>query len=170
MGDCSPTPRYGTHYVGLRNRISILSESYSYSLFKDRVVASRGFVKSILEYAAENKDKVRKVLSVARVERPRYRIRQKPPPVGRPHQILGFVEEQKDGRRVATKEPTTYELLYWGGTEPTPQGAGHLPICFPAACTAMVKNLQQHGVQVDERAKTSISTWRPTALKNRTRH
>src|SRR5947209_7529325 len=44
-----PTPRYGTHYAGLRNRVSILSESYSYAPFKDRVLASKAFVKNILQ-------------------------------------------------------------------------------------------------------------------------
>src|SRR5262249_30161884 len=38
------TPRYGIVYVGLRDRIAILSESYSYAPYRDRVMASRGFV------------------------------------------------------------------------------------------------------------------------------
>ena len=42
------TPRYGTQYVGLRNRIAILSESYIYAPFKDRVLASRDFVRTML--------------------------------------------------------------------------------------------------------------------------
>ena len=51
-----PTPRYGIHYVCLRNRIAILSESYTYAPFKDRVLGTRAFVKAICEHAAENKD------------------------------------------------------------------------------------------------------------------
>lgn len=146
-----PTPRYGTHYVGLRNRISILSESYSYAPFKDRVLASRGFVKSILEYTAENKEKIRKLLSAARESPPEQLVlRQKPAPVGRPQQLLGFVEEQKDGRRVATKGPKTYEVTYWGGSEPTLSVRRPFAYLFPAECAEVVKNLQQHGVQVEE--------------------
>src|SRR5262245_2031930 len=61
-----PNPRVGIQYVGLRNRVAILSESYSYAPFKERVRASRGFVKSILEYAAENREKLAKLLSEAR--------------------------------------------------------------------------------------------------------
>ncbi len=41
-------PRYSTHYVGMRCRIGILSESYAYASFKDRVIAGREFVRSIL--------------------------------------------------------------------------------------------------------------------------
>ncbi|MDD8012813.1 MAG: M14 family metallopeptidase [Acidobacteriota bacterium] len=46
--------RYGSNYVGLRNRFSILDENYSYADFKTRVLASRSFVTSILEYTAKN--------------------------------------------------------------------------------------------------------------------
>jgi dipeptidyl aminopeptidase/acylaminoacyl peptidase len=62
----SPTPRYGTHYIGLRNRIAVLSESYSYAPYKERVLASKAFVQSIFEFAAENKDKIRQLIGPTR--------------------------------------------------------------------------------------------------------
>ena len=40
-------PRYGTHYFGLRNGIGILSESYTYAPFHDRIRATHDFVRSI---------------------------------------------------------------------------------------------------------------------------
>ncbi|HEX7501792.1 MAG TPA: M14 family metallopeptidase [Acidobacteriota bacterium] len=46
--------RYGSNYVGLRNRFSILDENYSYADFKTRVLASRAFVASVLAYTAKN--------------------------------------------------------------------------------------------------------------------
>lgn len=45
-----PFGRYCTNYVGLRNRIGILSEATTYISFKDRVVATDRFVTSTLEY------------------------------------------------------------------------------------------------------------------------
>jgi hypothetical protein len=42
---------YGTNYVGLRNRLTILDENYSYADFKTRVLASFAFVRAILEYS-----------------------------------------------------------------------------------------------------------------------
>ena len=36
--------RYGTTYVGLRNRLSVLSEAYSHAPYKTRVLATRDFV------------------------------------------------------------------------------------------------------------------------------
>ncbi|MHC4627184.1 MAG: M14 family metallopeptidase, partial [Planctomycetota bacterium] len=47
-----PDPRYATNYVGLRNRISILSEAMSYLSFKDRVTATYHFVNTILDQVA----------------------------------------------------------------------------------------------------------------------
>ena len=41
--------RYGTNYIGLRNRFSILSESYSHADFSTRVLTTRAFVSSILD-------------------------------------------------------------------------------------------------------------------------
>jgi hypothetical protein len=46
--------RYGSNYVGLRNRFSILDENYSYADFRTRVLAARAFVASILAYTARN--------------------------------------------------------------------------------------------------------------------
>ncbi len=46
--------RYGSNYVGLRNRFSVLDENYSYADFRTRVIASRAFVASILAYTARN--------------------------------------------------------------------------------------------------------------------
>jgi hypothetical protein len=46
--------RYGSNYVGLRNRFSILDENYSYADFRTRVLASRAFVAQVLAFAAGN--------------------------------------------------------------------------------------------------------------------
>ena len=46
--------RYGSNYVGLRNRFSVLDENYSYADFKTRVLSSRAFVLSILAFTAKN--------------------------------------------------------------------------------------------------------------------
>lgn len=47
-------PRYLTNYVGLRNRIGILSEAYSYSTFEERIVATLRFVEETVDYAYRN--------------------------------------------------------------------------------------------------------------------
>jgi hypothetical protein len=45
-------PRFGTNYVGLRGRVSILVEGYSHDPFDRRVATMYAFVQEILSYAA----------------------------------------------------------------------------------------------------------------------
>lgn len=47
-------PRFGTNYAGLRNRVGILSEAYSYLDFRGRVEVTLAFVEGILAYAHQN--------------------------------------------------------------------------------------------------------------------
>jgi murein tripeptide amidase MpaA len=49
----SPQPRYGTNYYGLHNRLTLLSESYSYVAYKDRIASTYDFVMSTLAFCAE---------------------------------------------------------------------------------------------------------------------
>jgi len=46
-------PRIGQNYVGLRNRLAILSEAYSYLDFRGRIAATEAFVEEILRYVAD---------------------------------------------------------------------------------------------------------------------
>jgi len=58
-------PRFGTNYVGLRNRFSILSEAYSYLPFQERVDVTHDFVLEILTYAAEHAGELRAACDAA---------------------------------------------------------------------------------------------------------
>jgi hypothetical protein len=51
-------PRFGTNYVGLRGRVSILSEAYSHDPFARRVAATRAFVQEVLSLVAERRAEV----------------------------------------------------------------------------------------------------------------
>lgn len=51
-------PRIGQNYIGLRNRLTILSEAYSYLTFKRRVEVTEAFVEEIFKYAAANANEI----------------------------------------------------------------------------------------------------------------
>jgi len=51
-------PRFGNNYIGLRNRIAILSEAYSYLDFRARVDVTDKFVRAILQYVATHASEV----------------------------------------------------------------------------------------------------------------
>jgi len=52
-------PRFNNNYLGIRNRLAILSEAYAYLTFEDRVEATRVFVEEILGFAQRNAAVVR---------------------------------------------------------------------------------------------------------------
>ena len=58
-------PRFNNNYLGLRNRIAILSEAYSYASFEERVLATLYFVEEILDYVHEHADEVRSIVAEA---------------------------------------------------------------------------------------------------------
>jgi hypothetical protein len=154
------TPRYGTLYVGLRNRIGILSESYSYAPYRDRIFGTRDFVRSILEYVAENEPEVAKLLRAARErtiragENPRANdlvaVRQKAMPLDRPATLLGFVEEEKNGKHIATDTPHEYQVQYMGRCEPTLSVKRPYAYLLPASHKIVIENLRRHGIELEE--------------------
>jgi dipeptidyl-peptidase 4 len=148
-------PRYGTQYVGLRQRISILCESYNYSPFKERVLASRDFVLSCLEYAAENRDALSKALADAArppdlKNKPTVALRHKLVAFDKPVTVLGYVEEQKDGKTVRTDKTQDYSVEHLGRTEATLSVARPYAYLFPATHADVVENVQRHGIEVEE--------------------
>ncbi|MGI9625666.1 MAG: M14 family metallopeptidase [Longimicrobiales bacterium] len=58
-------PRFNNNYVGLRNRVAILSEAYSYLTFEDRVFSTLYFVEEILDYANGHSAEIRAAVETA---------------------------------------------------------------------------------------------------------
>lgn len=61
-------PRYTQTYFGLRNRIGILSETYSYASFEDRIKSNYWFLEEIINFAAQNGERIRQVTAAADAE------------------------------------------------------------------------------------------------------
>jgi hypothetical protein len=57
--------RYLTNYVGLRNRIGILSEAYSYSTFDERILATLRFVEEVVYDAHRHASRIADVIEQA---------------------------------------------------------------------------------------------------------
>lgn len=58
-------PRYVSNYIGLRNRLSILDENYSYADFKTRVYGCYNFLLAILDYCYSRRDEIQQLLCSA---------------------------------------------------------------------------------------------------------
>jgi dipeptidyl aminopeptidase/acylaminoacyl peptidase len=142
-------PRYGIVYVGTRGRIALLAESYSYAPFRDRVMVSLSFARSCLEYSVEHKDEIKKLLKDDKPPE-KVGIRGKAVALGDKWTVLGFEEEEKDGKRVVTDKPKDYSLQFIGKVEPALTVAPPYAYLFPPTYTQAVEVLQRHGLIVEE--------------------
>lgn len=57
--------RFNNNYVGIRNRVAILSEAYSYATFEDRIKATKYFVDEILAYARVHAGEIKRLVQQA---------------------------------------------------------------------------------------------------------
>ena len=152
------TPRFGTTYVGLRNRMSILSEAYSYSPYKTRVLATRDFANLSLQWSVLHRDELRKTLDQARQttidagNHPRVddlvpiRSRARAFP-GKIH-ALGYVEAVRDGKNVATAQARDYEVDLVQDFEPTVSVPRPRSYLIPPGHPQVIANLKAHGIVV----------------------
>lgn len=155
-----PTPRYSTHLIGMRNRIGILSESYSYATFKERVRGSKVFVETIFAQAAERKDEIQKLLKAADAktlemakkpgEAPPLALDFKDVVLGGKRIIPGFIEEKQNGRNAPTDKPWEYEVEYLGASEVTKSTPRAYAYLFPKAYADAAQTLQRQGIEVEE--------------------
>lgn len=58
-------PRFNNNYVGLRNRVALLSEAYSYASFEDRIRVTLRFVEESLDHVYRNAGAVRRLVESA---------------------------------------------------------------------------------------------------------
>jgi dipeptidyl-peptidase 4 len=144
-----PIPRFGIQWAALRNRIALLSESYTYAPFKDRVLAGKAYCGGIFRYVAAHSAEVKKLLANAEKLRERVPLRTKTVPLGE-RTALGFVEEMKGGKRVPTKETKEYKLTLLTGVEATEIVQRPFAYLLPASFKSAVETLQRQGIAVEE--------------------
>jgi hypothetical protein len=161
-----PRPRFGNNYVGLRNRIAILSEAYSYLDFAGRVKATEAFVEEIMRFVAANSGEIRSVVSRADADwvgsgsaadaGVGFELR----PLATPVDILvGAVEKKvnpRSGKLMTTMveaEPTPARMIDYGVFAAT--RSRRVPreyIVLPSADglhDRIARKLQDHGIRVD---------------------
>ncbi|MBI4617401.1 MAG: DPP IV N-terminal domain-containing protein [Planctomycetes bacterium] len=138
-----PLPRYSTHYVGLRNRLAILSEAYAYAPFRERVESTYEFLRQILRFAAANRERIAGLLDeadeAARALDP-VPVRCEKESFEAPFTVRGFEAEA----------PRDFSCLYDGRARVTESVKRPLAYVFPARLAAVAENLQRHGIEVEE--------------------
>jgi hypothetical protein len=147
-------PRFSTHYLGLRNQLGILSEAYAYATYRDRVMATYGFVRHCLALAADRRGQIeelraeaKKAATATNVEKPReIGIRFEPAPLAGRFSIPGFVEREENGRKRPTDEEKDYDVQYFGQSRPTLTVVRPFAYAVPASYLAAIENLHRHGI------------------------
>ena len=143
-------PRFGLQSIALRNRVGVLSESYTYAPFKDRVLVGQAFARGILVYVAAHRAEVKSLIDAASRNRDRVPLRTKTVAQGPERTALGYVEEMKDGKTVPTQKTKDYPVRYLGGVEATLEVQRPFAYLLPASFTTAIETLQRHGIEVEE--------------------
>jgi hypothetical protein len=155
------TPRYEENYVGLRNRLGILSETFAYLTFEDRIKVARRFVEEIVSWSANHPDRIKQAVAAA----------DKDSIVGKDVAILGKVvrsalpvpilmgecEEERNPytgaimlrRKNVSKPEMMYEALTFEPSETVrAPGAYIIPGTLqPRALQRVLDRLQAHGIE-----------------------
>lgn len=142
-------PRYSTEYLGLRGRIGILSESYSYADYKTRVLASREFVRQCIEATVSRSAETLKLLQEIRNSSLKANRQPEATPIPLNAVIRPFPQKvQVAGRVPGTDEPRDYEVEYWGRYEATQQVPLPFAYLIPNPGPAITEKLRNHGLQL----------------------
>lgn len=143
-------PRYGTNYIGLRNRLSILSESYAYASYEERIRGTLEFSREMLRFADENHDKIRNLVRMAdATQSDTIALRTQAVPLPKKAIALGFEETVEEGQPIAG-DPREYEVEILDKWEPTLSVDRPYAYLVPASQEKVIENLKRHGIEVHE--------------------
>jgi len=152
-------PRYGVAYRGLRNRMSILSEGYSYATYRDRALGTKAFCEAVLAHAAENAERIvalcaaadaRTVARGAAAEGT-VPLRVEARPFERRTTVKGFEEYDDEGQRLPEPgAPRDYEVELANDFVPTLEVALPRGYVFGSELAEVAEHLRLHGVEVGE--------------------
>ena len=151
-------PRFNNNYIGLRNRIAILSEAYAYATFEERIMATSRFVEEVLSYAHAHAEAIRKLIAAAdqrNIVGTRLALRAELARApGLVEILLGDVIEEKnpiDGhvmeRRADVVKPE--RMAEYGTFKPTHTERVPPAYYVPAGMTAAIDHLRAHGVAME---------------------
>lgn len=152
-------PRFVTNYVGIRNRLAVLSEAYSYATFEDRILATERFVDEILGWSRVNGDRIREVVEAE--DRRDLRGERIPLRAGFPDEaqlhpiLLGEVDEEFHPwtgevmlrRRDVVRQQTMPAFVHFVGTEYETAPGAYL---IPPHLTSVVERLRAHGIRMQQ--------------------
>jgi hypothetical protein len=178
---------FNNNYVGLRNRIGLLSEAYSYASFEDRIAATRLFVEETLRFAHANASGIRRLTAEADRASPvgqtlavRAEFERSPAMV---EILMGGVTEERNPYSgevmlLRSGERRPERMWEYGTFRPTVSERVPRAYLVPAALAPVLRNLSDHGVLMEpleagatlpvERFRITSQTLAPRPFEGRT--
>jgi dipeptidyl-peptidase-4 len=169
----SHLPRYLVNYMGLRNRMAILSETFSHDSFEKRVLSNYLFLVSLLEYTSAHSGDLINVVKTADVNtvklitdeggRMKKGVAYEIAAAGKPIDLLiRETVEFKDQSGRLRRKPTgrliwTDSVKHFNHFEPKISATVPFGYIFPASLKQVAEKLQEHGIEVKTiKKKTKI--------------
>ena len=150
-------PRYSTEYVGLRGRLAILSEAYSYISYRDRIFATKAFVSALLDYMTENHAAVHQLLNS--VDRELIQAAST-----EPQRVMIALDAKVTSFELKCKlkgfkegEPHEYECEFVGKYEPLKITSLPYAYLVPRNLPRVVDRLKMHGVEIEELTENIVT-------------
>ncbi|MBI1190189.1 MAG: hypothetical protein GC200_05840 [Tepidisphaera sp.] len=151
--------RYGTTYVGMRNRLSALSEAYAYATFEERVRGTYAFVLELLRESAANSSTIKQLcrdadaraVDLGKHAADNLPIRSEAKPWPDDVTILGYTEPMEGGH-VTRGVPAEYRVQLWDRFEPTLSVKRPFAYAMPPECGKVAAKLREHGIIVRQLA------------------
>jgi dipeptidyl-peptidase 4 len=184
-------PRYSTEYMGLRGRLGILSESYSYASYKTRIDSTYAFVSTCLDLIAENHDKLakefsdadRRLMANSKTPVKTIPIRADIAAVAGVHKALGYQYKEPNAKEPTRKFPSSsdkdnldrldtaeYSVVLWNDAKPSLEVDVARAYILPPDYAWAADRLHQHGIQIeqcqDELSKVAATEYRITEAKS----
>ena len=180
--------RYGTNYVGLRNRIAILGVSYAHDPFERRIVAQEAFVREILSVVAKRGRQIRALVATADSSVKRWAVHPEgAPPLalaakvveGSPRQTIQAEDLIFTGDSTITQSGvprgvqrtghlTSLELPVWNRFKATRTGQLPLAWLLPSGDSAIANRLALHGIESTrldaKRTRASLEYFVPDSI------
>ncbi len=158
-------PRFMMNYVGLRNMMGILSETFAYDPFDKRILSAKAFTSEILEYTNKHGRDMRETNRRAAEETVRnvvenagtftMGVKHRLIPYGDPFTLLTYkYTEQTDSTSGRVRWRATDELVEIPGVqnmgwfEPDVERAVPRGYIFPAELSNIADKLMMHGIDV----------------------
>jgi hypothetical protein len=160
----SHLPRYIVNYEGLRNRMAILSETFSHDSFEKRVLSNYLFLVSVLEYTNSHSNQIIKIVNDADAETIKLIIEQAGKikkgvvydiaAAEKPIELLTRETEEYKDENGRTRKRATGKLLWienvkhFNHFEPEVTATVPFGYVFPAELKNVADKLSEHGIKI----------------------